>query len=68
MPALLEGGTVVGWGWNAYGQLGLGGKGAAGTKFTCFTGNKVQILTPEELLPQGRGRATRRRRPVYLLY
>ncbi len=26
-----------------------------GTKFTCFTGTEVQILTPEALLPGGQG-------------
>ena len=33
--ALLEGGTVVGWGWNTYGQLGIAGQGAAGPR-ACF--------------------------------
>jgi len=33
--ALLEGGTVVGWGWNTYGQLGIGGQGAAGPR-ACY--------------------------------
>jgi hypothetical protein len=33
--ALLEGGTVVGWGWNTHGQLGIAGLGAAGPR-ACF--------------------------------
>lgn len=34
--ALLEGGTVVGWGWNTYGQLGIAGAGAAGDQ-ACYS-------------------------------
>ena len=35
------------------------------TQFTCFTGTKVQILTPEEC---GRGTVATARYVVYLLY
>jgi hypothetical protein len=52
--------------WDAVLQLGEGpivewprehaAGGSQGTRFTCFTGTKVQILTPEELCGRSRER------------
>ncbi len=44
---------VGGFIWNIYMSWAANysaGAGRSGTKFTCFTSTKVQILTPEELL------------------
>ena len=37
------------------GQLRAGSHACSGAQFTCFTGTKVQILTPERLQPNVEG-------------
>jgi hypothetical protein len=48
--------------------MGVGGSGDFTTQFTCFTGTKVPILTPEERRGSRRDRSGAMQYSVYVLY